>query len=84
MAIRIFAEKSGGLGFTTTPFTPEAWAHELISSFEEEACIAFLEALHKESAKAINRHAQECGELGDESFWDDPPEWAVKYKKWGV
>ncbi len=82
MGVRVFVSKEGH-AFPDEPFAPEKWARDLIASFEDEACVALLEAISDQALKAINRHADWCGQ-GNESFWENPPEWATKYKAAGL
>ena len=88
LGVEVFFAKEGYAfprdAFPREPFSPEKWARQLIEILEDQACIAFLEALSIEAQKAINRHAEWCGQHGDGSFWEKPPEWATKYREVGV
>ena len=88
IGIELFQKKSNDewdLDLTHIKWDAETAARELIQSFEEEVCIAFLEALIVQTKKSINRHAKWCMDsfIGEDRE-DDPPEWWSKYQDAGL
>lgn len=82
LALRFFkAEDSFPDFIESEPINTQSYARQLIVSIEDEASIAYLEAIISESKKAINRQARWLMEnRGDKSF----PEWCTKYQDEGI
>lgn len=86
IGIELFRKKDPSISnFTRIKWNAEQAARDLISTIEEQCCVAFLEALSLEAQRAINRHAKFCF---DNDEWEDEdkefPEWATKYQDAGL
>lgn len=63
------------------PVNYEQYARELVGFLEDEACVAYWEAVISEIKKAINRHARWAMENCD---IENPPDWWTKYQDEGI
>jgi len=72
------------LGFRSVKWSAEEGAREFIRAFENDCCVAFLEAVSLEAQRSINRHAKAVFDNEDWEEGRELPEWATKYQEAGL